>query len=147
MLPSRTTHHIFESQLRIIIPNIQGLCFASQTTPLRFPIFMQFLQFHNECNIVTWVKEHFGKRNTPFEIGHVRDMKKTSVTVFLLYFPDFFKFGHKVFTECGKPSYKPFVKFLIGGLENFFRRCRICLSLPRISIYYFPQLYVSFLMR
>ena len=60
MIPSRAMHHIRERQLRMIIPNMQGLCFASQTTLLCvFPILMQFLQFHNECNIFTWVKEHF----------------------------------------------------------------------------------------
>ena len=76
MVASGATHHIFENQLRVIILNMQGLCFASQATSfLVFPIFMEFLQFHYECNIVTWVKEHFSKRNIPFEIGHVRDME------------------------------------------------------------------------
>ena len=50
----------FQSQLGIISPKIQCLCFALQATPCCFsPNFIQFVQFHNEPNIFIWVKEHF----------------------------------------------------------------------------------------
>ena len=40
---------IFEGQFGIIIPNVQGLCFALQTTLcLFFSKFMQTVQFHDE---------------------------------------------------------------------------------------------------
>ena len=93
---------IFWSQLGIISPKIQGLCFTFQATPCCFsPNVMQFVQFHHEFNIFIWVKEHFWST--------LGTWNQTSVTVFLLYSRDFLKFGHEVLTECGEPHCKPFV--------------------------------------
>ena len=44
---------IFESQLGIVIPNMEVSCFAFQTTLCGFsPNFMQVVQLHDEYKIV-----------------------------------------------------------------------------------------------
>ena len=68
----------FESQLGIIISNMLGLYFASQTSPFWFfPNVKQCVKFHSDY-LLLWVKEHFCStlgRNIPFEIGHISDME------------------------------------------------------------------------
>ena len=58
------------------------------------------------------IKFLFGSRSTfgalwegeiPFEIWHITDME---TNVSKLYLRNFVKFGHEVFTECGKPGCK-----------------------------------------
>ena len=43
------------------------------------------------------------KGEIPFEIEHIRDIE---TKVSKLYLCNFVKFGHEVFTECGKPGCK-----------------------------------------
>ena len=51
---------IFESQLGIIILNMQSFCFTLQTTLCWFsPNFMQIVQFHDKYKILICLKEYF----------------------------------------------------------------------------------------
>ena len=99
-------------------------CFPDYSFFLVFPIFMQFLQFHNECNIVTWVKEYFCstvvKGTFHLKWGMQGTWKQTSVTVFLFYFRNILKFGHKVLTECGKTKLQTLCLIFDSPFGKFF---------------------------
>ena len=86
---------IFESQLGIAIPNMEGFCFVLQTNLCRFsPNFMQIVQFHVEYKILVWLKEYFWStlgREHSFEIGHIREMETNISNDLFALSSEFFK--------------------------------------------------------
>ena len=104
---------ICESQLEIISPKIQGLCFAFQATLCCFfPKFLKFVQFHNESNIFIWVKKHFWstlERKTSISNRAYKGHGKKVSNVLFALFSWFFKIWTRNPHRMWKPSCKPFV--------------------------------------
>ena len=89
----------FESQLVIIIPKIQGLCFAFQTIVDFLPILCSL--YNAMMNIISLFgsRSNFGplyKGNIPLEMGHIRDMEtNVSNGIFAFIFVIFLKLDTK----------------------------------------------------
>ena len=76
----KTFSIIFESQFGITIPKIQNLCFASQTTHLRFPPnYMHLFQCDNEYSFLIYMEQHcmstLGSKHTIWNEGHENKLK------------------------------------------------------------------------
>ena len=148
MLHSRNI--IVESQLGIIIPNVQGLCFASHTFSCWF---LQILS--SLYNSIMNIKYFFGWRitfeallegNIPFEIGHLRAME-TNVTNGLF---GLFSYVFKIWTRSSHRMWKTRLEILSVVFESQFRIIilkimNLCFAFTHQTTHlrFFLQLYAS----
>ena len=143
---------IVESQLGIIVPNMQGLCFALPTLSCWFSTnFIQFVQFHNEYKILILVKDYFWalwEGKIPFELGHIRVME-TNVTNSLFGLSSYL---FKTWTRSSHSIWKTRLQILCIVFESQFgiiilKIPNLCFAHQTTHLRFFSQLYASLPMR